>query len=80
MNESRQARQDQGDHAIGLATVRLGFKDFLAVVKGLLVPDRPAVPGASRINISLFPRSRLRANPHLRVPKPRLPTPLKPGL
>lgn len=33
--------------------------------EGLLVPDKPAVPGASRINMSLFPRSRLRANPHL---------------
>lgn len=48
--------------------------------EGLLVPDKPAVPGASRINMSLYPRSRLRANPTLRPPKPRLPSPPKPGL
>jgi hypothetical protein len=60
--------------------MRISFKTFLAAVEGLLVPDKPAVPGASRINMSLFPRSRLRANRHLRVPKPRLPTPTKPAL
>jgi hypothetical protein len=60
--------------------MRISFKTFLAAVEGLLVPDKPAVPGASKINTSLFPRSRLRANPHLKVPKPRLPSPPKPGL
>lgn len=68
----------RGGQEAALSTVRLGFRDFLAAVEGLLVPDKPAVPGASRINMSLFPRSRLRANPILRAPKPRLPP--KPGL
>jgi len=54
--------------------MRISFKTFLATVEGLLVPDRPSVPRVSRINMSLYPRSRLRANPTLRPPKPRLPS------
>ena len=47
------------------------FKEFLATIEGLLLPDKPAVPGASRLNMTLYPRSRYRANPTLRPPKPR---------
>ena len=76
--KTEQVEKDGGGQAAALSAVRLGFRDFLAAVEGLLVPDKPAVPGASRINMSLYPRSRLRANPALRAPKPRLPP--KPGL
>lgn len=58
----------------------LEFRAYLAAVEGLLVPDKPGVPGKSRINMSLFPRSRLRVNPTLRPPKPRLPSPPKPSI
>jgi hypothetical protein len=54
-------------------------RDQLTRREGLLVPDSPGVPGVSRINTSLFPRSRYRANPTLRPPKPRLPTPPRLG-
>jgi hypothetical protein len=60
--------------------MRISFKTFLAKVEGLLLPDRASVPGAGRINTSLYPRSRYEANPRLRPPKPRLPNPPKPGL
>jgi hypothetical protein len=39
------------------------FRDYL---EGLLLPDRPAVPGTSRLNTTLYPRSRYRVNPQLR--------------
>ena len=54
--------------------VDFSFKTFLAAVEGLLLPDKPSLPGASRINMSLYPRSRYRANPHLRPPRPAQPT------
>jgi len=53
--------------------MEMNFRSYLATVKGLLVPDRPAFAGASRINVSLFPRSRYRVNRALRPlapPKP----------
>jgi hypothetical protein len=58
--------------------MRLSFKTFLATVEGLeglLLPDRPSVPGTSRINTSLYPRSRYKAHPRLKPPQPRLPRP-----
>ncbi len=57
--------------------MRISFKDFLAKVEGLLLPDRPSVPGKSRLNMSLYPRSRYKANPNLIPPAPRLPKPRK---
>ena len=33
------------------------FKEFLATDEGLLLPDKPSVPGRPRINTSPFPRS-----------------------
>jgi hypothetical protein len=51
----------------------LSFKTFLVTVEGLLLPDRPSVPGKSRLNMSPYPRSRYRANPHLRPPGVRVP-------
>lgn len=63
-----------------LRTGPLEFRAYLASVEGLLLPDKPSVPGTTRLNMSLYPRSRYRANPTLRPPKPRLPTPPKPGL
>jgi hypothetical protein len=80
MEQARHKEEQQSGQAAAVSAMRLGFKDFLAAVEGLLLPDRPSVPGKTRLNMSLFPRSRLRANPHLRVPKPRLPSPPKPGL
>jgi hypothetical protein len=56
--------------------VDLNFKDFMATAEGLLLPDRPSVLGKSRLNMSPYPRSRYRANPHLRPPGVRVP-PLK---
>jgi hypothetical protein len=59
-------------------TVDLNFKAFLAVIEGLLLPDKPSVPGTSRINTTPFPRSRYRANPHLRLrPRKLRPPPLR---
>ncbi len=58
----------------------LEFKDFLATVEGLLLPDRPSVPGKSRLNTSVFPRSRYKAHPTLLPPAPRLPKLRKPRL
>ena len=55
--------------------VDLNFKHFLATVEGLLLPDKPSVPGKSRLNMSPFPRSRYRANPHLHLPPPRVRVP-----
>lgn len=43
---------------------------FAAVEEGLLALDDPSVPGVSRINTSLFPRSRYKANPTLRPLRP----------
>jgi hypothetical protein len=51
----------------------MDFKEYLATVEGLLRPDKPSVPGTTRLNGSLYPRSRLRVNPHLRPPKPNVP-------
>jgi hypothetical protein len=53
--------------------VDLSFKTFLATTEGLLLPDRPSVPGKSRLNMSPYPRSRYRANPHLRPPAASVP-------
>lgn len=61
--------------------MKLHFRDYLAVIEGLLAPDRPAFAGASRINVSLFPRSRYRLNPKLRPPTPPAPpSPPTPGV
>jgi hypothetical protein len=60
--------------------MRINSKDFLAMVEGLLLPDRPSVPGKSRLNTSVFPRSRYKAYPNLLPPPPRLPKPSKFGL
>jgi hypothetical protein len=79
MEQPRHEEEQQRDQAAAASAMRLGFRDFLAAVEGLLLPDRPSVPGKTRLNMSLFPRSRLRMNPHLRVQKPRLPSPPKPG-
>ena len=54
------------------------FRDFLKVTEGLLLPDKPGVPGVSRINTSPFPRSRYKVNPTLRLPRP--PRQHKPGV
>lgn len=53
--------------------IGLGFREFLATVEDILRPDKPSVPGTTRLNMSLFPRSRLRVNPRLRPPKPNVP-------
>lgn len=65
---------------MGTYGMRMSFKTFLATVEGLLLPDHPSVPGKTRLNMSLYPRSRYRANPKLRPPTPRLPAPPKLGL
>ncbi len=65
------------------SAARFGFRDFLAAVEGLFLPDRPAVPGAPKLNTSPYPRSRYKAHPHLRPPtppRPRLPRLPKVGL
>lgn len=66
------------------ADMQLHFRDYLTKTEGLLAPDRPAFAGASRINVSLFPRSRYRVNPRLRPPAPKKPpappSPPTPGL
>lgn len=50
------------------------FRNYLAATEeGLLVPDRPAFAGVSRINTSLFPRSRYRVNRAFRPPAPPKP-------
>lgn len=60
--------------------MEMDFRGFLATTEGLLVPDRPAFAGASRINTSLFPRSRYRVNRALRPPAPpKPPSPPTPG-
>lgn len=53
--------------------MEMRFRSYLGVVEGLLAPDRPAFAGASRINTSLFPRSRYRVNKALRPPAPPKP-------
>jgi hypothetical protein len=60
--------------------MRINFKDFLATVEGLLLPDRSSVPGKSRLNTSIFPRTRYKANPNLLPPAPRLPKPRAPRI
>lgn len=61
--------------------MEMGFRDYLATVEGLLAPDRPAFAGASRINVSLFPRSRYKVNRALRPPTPpKPPSPPRPGV
>jgi hypothetical protein len=60
--------------------MEMSFKAFLTAVEGLLLPDCPSVPGKSRLNTSIFPRSRYKAHPTLLPPAPRLPKPRKPGL
>lgn len=64
--------------------MKLHFRDYLAMIEGLFTPDRPAFAGASRINVSLFPRSRYRLHPHLRPPAPKKPpappSPPRPGV
>jgi hypothetical protein len=67
----RPAQDDRGEQAAVSSANQLGFREFLAAAEGLLLPDKPAVPGTGRINMSPYPRSRLRANPHLRAPRPR---------
>ena len=44
--------------------MRINFKEFLATVEGPLLPDRSSVPGKSRLNTSIFPRTRYKANPN----------------
>jgi hypothetical protein len=62
--------------------MKMCFRDYMAAVEeGLLVPDRPAVPGVSPINTSLFPRSRYKINKALRPPAPpKPPAPPSPGI
>ena len=67
---NRPAEDHRGEGATGAAAVQLGFKEFLLSAEGLLVPDKPSVPGMSKINMSLYPRSRLRVNRHLRARRP----------
>lgn len=56
----------------------MSFKDYLATVEGILLPDKPAVPGTSRLNMSLYPRSRYKVNPTLRPPKVKVPVSKQP--
>jgi hypothetical protein len=76
---TRQAEGDRGKQAAVSSAMQLGFKEVLQAAEGLLLPDKPAVPGVSRINMSPYLRSRLRANPHLRAPRPRRQPPRSPS-
>jgi hypothetical protein len=80
LTETRQAGDDRRNWDAALPGVQLGFKDFLVAQEGLLLPDRPSVPGKSRLNTSIFPRSRYKAHPNLLPPVPQLPRPRRPGL